>query len=201
MDAQTATFSPGKALKAHLVLTDEPEDSMVIATPFAGKTRHFYYNQKINCLSAEGEVVFDGQVYPFRKEDSMAVLDWGRGVWTYKNTWYWSSLSARLDGVPFGFNLGYGFGDVSAASENMLFYGGKAFKLDKVEFRIPKAPDGRDDFLKPWSVADNEGRLNDLYPRAGPGQPDQLPSSSKATSTRSSATLTATFSSATPRST
>lgn len=153
-------FQPGKALKVHLVLTDEPEDSMVIATPFAGKPRHFYYNQKINCLSAEGEVVFDGQVYPFRKEDSMAVLDWGRGVWTYKNTWYWSSLSARIDGVPFGFNLGYGFGDVSAASENMLFYGGKAFKLDKVEFRIPKAPDGKDDFLKPWSVADNEGRLN-----------------------------------------
>ena len=62
--------------------------------------------------------------------------------------------------MPFGFNLGYGFGDVSAASENMLFYGGKAFKLDKVEFRIPKTPDGKDDFLKPWSVADNEGRLN-----------------------------------------
>ena len=160
LDAQMGNFQPGKALKAHLVLTDEPEDSMVIATPFAGKPRHFYYNQKINCLSAEGEVVFDGQVYPFRKEDSMAVLDWGRGVWTYKNTWYWSSLSARIDGVPFGFNLGYGFGDVSAASENMLFYGGKAFKLDKVEFRIPKTPDGRDDFLKPWSVADNEGRLN-----------------------------------------
>ena len=90
----------------------------------------------------------------------MAVLDWGRGVWTYKNTWYWSSLSARLDGVPFGFNLGYGFGDVSAASENMLFYGGRAFKLDKVEFYIPQTPDGRDDFLKPWTVADNEGRLN-----------------------------------------
>lgn len=160
LDAQMGNFQPGKSLKAHLVLTDEPEDSMVIATPFAGKPRHFYYNQKINCLSAEGEVVFDGQVYPFRKEDSMAVLDWGRGVWTYKNTWYWSSLSARIDGVPFGFNLGYGFGDVSAASENMLFYGGKAFKLDKVEFRIPKTPDGKDDFLKPWTVADNEGRLN-----------------------------------------
>lgn len=157
--AQMKNFGPEGSLYAKVTLTDIPPESMVIATPF-DKDKHFYYNQKINCLSAEGEVVFDGRVYPFRKEDSMAVLDWGRGVWTYKNTWYWSSLSARLDGVPFGFNLGYGFGDVSAASENMLFYGGRAFKLDKVEFFIPQTPDGRDDLLKPWSVADNEGRLN-----------------------------------------
>ena len=47
LDAQMGNFQPGKSLKAHLVLTDEPEDSMVIATPFAGKPRHFYYNQKI----------------------------------------------------------------------------------------------------------------------------------------------------------
>ena len=47
-------------------------------------------------------------------------MDWGRGVWTYHNTWYWSSASGELDGVPFGWNLGYGFGDTAAATELIL---------------------------------------------------------------------------------
>lgn len=34
-------------------LTDFPEESMVIATPF-DKDGYFYYNQKINCMRAEG---------------------------------------------------------------------------------------------------------------------------------------------------
>ena len=43
-----------------------------------------------------------------------------------------------MNGKPFGFNIGYGFGDTSAASENMLFYDGTAHKLDDVTFHIPK---------------------------------------------------------------
>ena len=152
-------FRGGETLRGEIRLTEAPKDSIVIATPFE-KPRHFYYNQKINCLRAEGSVSLGDETWRFDPTDAFAVLDWGRGVWTYHNTWYWSSASGALDGVPFGFNLGYGFGDVSAASENMLFYGGRAFKLDKVEFYIPQTPDGRDDFLKPWTVADNEGRLN-----------------------------------------
>ena len=152
-------FFDGKPLRAHVTLTGEPEHSMVIATPFPGKPKAFYYNQKINCLLAQGEVRFDDTVYPFTREDSMGVLDWGRGVWTYRNTWYWSSLSGRVDGVPFGLNLGYGFGDTSAATENMIFVDGKAHKLDQVEFLIPQKPEGGDDFLKPWQVRDNRGEL------------------------------------------
>ena len=52
----------------------------------------------------------------FDSKDTFAILDWGRGVWTYKNTWYWSSATGEIDGVPFGFNLGYGFGDTSKAT-------------------------------------------------------------------------------------
>ena len=37
----------------------------VIATPFAGHPRAFYYNQKINCLTAAGEVVFGGETRRF----------------------------------------------------------------------------------------------------------------------------------------
>ena len=138
-------------------VTDFPEESMVIMTPF-NKTGHFYYNQKINCMKARGQVSIGSDTYTFA-EGSYATLDWGRGIWTYENTWYWSSMSSEIDGIPFGFNLGYGFGDTSAASENMLFYNGKAHKLDQVVFNIPQK-DGRDDFLSPWTIKDNEGRLD-----------------------------------------
>ena len=152
-------FCEGKPLDAELTLTDPPADSMVIATPFAGKPRHFYSNQKINCLRVEGTVTLGGETHRFEPDKASAVLDWGRGVWTYRNTWYWSSLNGWLQGEPFGFNLGYGFGDTSAATENMLFYKGRAHKLGHVEFSIPKTPDGKDDFLAPWTFRDDQHRL------------------------------------------
>lgn len=42
-----------KALIFDIRLTEIPPESMVIATPF-DKKAHFYYNQKINCMRAEG---------------------------------------------------------------------------------------------------------------------------------------------------
>jgi hypothetical protein len=151
-------FLDGKPIEGDIILTNHNEDSMVIVTPFAEKETAFYYNQKINCLPARGSVTFDGRTYLFDPTDSFAVLDWGRGVWTYENTWYWGSASGMLDKIPFGFNIGYGFGDTSAASENMLFYNNKAHKLSQVTFNIPQK-DGKDDFMSPWTFTSDDGRF------------------------------------------
>jgi len=150
-------FRGGKSIRGDLWLTDEPRDSMVIATPF-GKRGRFYCNQKINCMRAAGAVTIGEKAYRFDPQDSFGVLDWGRGVWTYHNTWYWASLSAQIGGIPFGFNLGYGFGDTSAASENMLFYGGIGHKLSRVKFDIPMK-NGREDYLLPWKFYSDDDRL------------------------------------------
>ena len=48
-------------------------------------------------------------------------------------------------------NIGYGFGNTSAATENVLFYDGKIHKLGEVKFEIPMDEDGFEDFMKPWS--------------------------------------------------
>ncbi|MGN0658225.1 MAG: DUF2804 domain-containing protein [Emergencia sp.] len=152
-------FCKGKPLEGRICLHDPHGESMVIATPFAGKPDHFYFNQKINCMPAEGSVFFDGREYTFDPADSFAVLDWGRGVWTYRNTWYWGSASGLADGVPFGFNIGYGFGDTSAASENMLFYDHKAHKLEDVTFLIPQDGQGREDYMSPWKFTSSDGRF------------------------------------------
>lgn len=153
-----ADFEGKKPILAEVWLGEEPEESMVIATPFAGQPDHFYYNQKINCMKASGNVHFDGRDYPFDEGDAVGTLDWGRGVWPYQNTWYWGSASGYVGGASFGFNIGYGFGDTSAASENMLFYKGKAHKLERVTFHIPTRG-GREDYLSPWEFTSSDGRF------------------------------------------
>lgn len=149
----------GKTLTFDVKLYDTPEESMVIATPF-DKDKHFYYNQKINCMKADGFVKFDDIDWKFNEENkALGTLDWGRGVWTYDNTWYWGSGQMVLDdGNIFGFNIGYGFGNTSAASENMLFYNGKAHKLDQIEFRIPYR-NGEYYYTEPWIFTSNDGRF------------------------------------------
>ena len=155
--AHMADFKDGKAIDIDVTLTKEPEESIVICTPFE-KEAHFYYNQKINCMRASGTVKLGEEVYTFDPAESFGVLDWGRGVWTYHNTWYWGSASGLADGVDIGFNIGYGFGDTSAASEKMVFYDGKAHKLSRVKFNIPMKG-GKEDYLSPWTFTSDDGRF------------------------------------------
>lgn len=148
-------FQGGKGLKGELWLDQLPMDRMVIATSFPRAPKAFYYNQKINCLAATGDVSIGDETFRFEPEMAFGVLDWGRGVWTYNNVWYWGSASGKSGGQSVGFNIGYGFGDTSAASENMLFVDGKAHKLDQVTFLMPAgAPDSA-----PWHFTSNDGRF------------------------------------------
>ena len=151
-------FRGREAIEGMVTLTNAPDESMVIATPF-DKPGHFYYNQKINCMRAEGWITLGRKKFDLTPDRFFAVLDWGRGVWTYHNTWYWGSASGELDGVPFGWNIGYGFGNTSAASENVLFYDGKIHKLSEVTFEIPKDARGRADYLSPWKFTSDDNRF------------------------------------------
>lgn len=51
-------FQDGKPFSCDLWLSDEPRDSMVIATPFPNKPTAFYYNQKNIGMRAEGTVEY-----------------------------------------------------------------------------------------------------------------------------------------------
>lgn len=148
------TFDNKQGISCDIKLTDEPQDSMVIATPWAEDKKAFYYNQKINCMRASGTVTYKGKSYTLNSETDFAGLDWGRGVWTKDNYWYWGSGSGQINGVPFGFNLGYGFGDTTAASENVIFYDGKANKFDDVVFNIS------DNYTDPWTIKSSDGRFD-----------------------------------------
>lgn len=156
-------FQDGKTLTADLLMKQPDMDSICIATPWKEKPTAFYYNQKINCMPVKGKVSFDGKDYIFDGKKDMAVLDWGRGVWTYDNIWRWGTCSTWVDGKAFGLNLGYGFSDRSSASENVAFYDGKAHKLSEVTFIIPQDMDGNTQFLQPWTITSNDGRLEGVF--------------------------------------
>ena len=38
-------------------------------------------------MRASGEVQFNDKTYQFNPNTDFGTLDWGRGVWTYENTW------------------------------------------------------------------------------------------------------------------
>lgn len=154
--AKVKDFKDNKDFEANLIINQTSHNSLVIATPF-NKKKHFYYNQKINNMVANGYFKLGDKQYAIK--EGMTVLDWGRGVWTYSNTWYWASLSTKEGNEFKGFNLGYGFGDTSKASENMLFLNNDSFKLEDVEFIFQKE-DGKENFLKPVKVISKDKNID-----------------------------------------
>lgn len=130
---------------------DPANEKMVIATPFEKPTQ-FYLNYKENYYRGTGTVQFDDLRLDF--DDCTGLLDWGRGVWPYSHQWFWGSLTSHIDGVPFGFNIGWGFGDLSHATENMFFYDKKAYKLGVLQVERDER-----DYMKPWKFTDPERKL------------------------------------------
>ena len=155
-------FYEGKPLSAHIVLEQPNMDTRVIATPWDQK-HCFYYNQKINTMCARGTVTYDGKEYEFHADKDFGTLDWGRGVWTYDNTWYWGSGNTWVNGHKVGFNIGHGFGNTSAATENVIFYDGIVHKLDDVRIEIPNDVDLYDmdspHYMEPWKISESNGRF------------------------------------------
>ncbi len=142
-------------LDADLTLS-QPSDmeSMNIATSWKENRKAFYLNEKVNCMPASGIIRRGDDFENLAQNDVWGVLDWGRGRWTYQNTWYWGSGSGMIDNHSFGFNIGYGFTDRTPASENVIFYDGKIHKFDDIVFKIPE-----DDLMKPWSFESSDKRF------------------------------------------
>lgn len=132
------------------------QESITVATPF--KNPHcFFYTQKLNCIQAGGTIKIAGQTIKYDPKDTYMVMDWGRGVWPWRNIWYWSNGSTVIDGKLFGFELTWGFGDESAATETAVFYDGKCHKIGRVS--LEKEPE-KEGWMKPWHFISEDGRLD-----------------------------------------
>lgn len=133
------------------VENDVQNEKMVIATPFKER-RQFYLNYKENYYVANGHVIIGDLKVDFVK--ATGLLDWGRGIWPCSHEWFWGSATAFIGEVPFGLNIGWGFGDLSNATENMFFYDKKAYKLGTLEIMRDK-----DDYMSPWHAIEQDGKL------------------------------------------
>ncbi len=146
-------------LDFNVVLTqDSKMESLNIATSWEENRKAFYLNEKVNCLPAKGTVRRGMHKEELLLGEAWGVLDWGRGRWTYQNTWYWASVSTLIENIPFGLNLGYGFSDRSSASENTIIYNYVIHKLGKVTFQFDES-----DLTKDWHITNEEGRLNLIF--------------------------------------
>jgi len=145
-----------KGIKGTIILNDKLEwDNTVVATGYKDDPKLFYYNHKINMMPAEGSIQIGKKEYSFNPETSFGLMDWGRGIWPYHTHWLWGSACGIVNGVPIAFNIGYGFGDLSTHTENIIFYDGKAHKIDEVTFHHEDR-----DPTKPWKFTSNDDRFN-----------------------------------------
>jgi hypothetical protein len=153
LDVDWPNFA-GKGLAGNLQMhLPSNHESMVIVIPFT--QNRFYYNRKVNCIPVDGWVKFGDERFEISSKDSLANLDWGRGMWPYKSFWVWASASGFLpDGRTLGLNLGFGFGDTSNATENAIILNGRVHKLGEVHFDYDST-----DFKRPWKLGARDDRL------------------------------------------
>lgn len=148
-------------LEFDILLDNEPEDNMVKVTAFKKKYQ-FCYNNKISCMTAEGTATIHGRKYVFDKQNSFATLDWVRAILPYKTEWYWANMQCMNDRKMLGFSFVRGFGSYEQHTENMIFYQGKAHKIDAV--KIYNQRDGlRTNYLRPWTFYSEDGRLELMF--------------------------------------
>lgn len=148
-------FHNKEELSAEIWLTDNADhESMNLVIPI--EKNRFYFNRKINCMPANGWINYNGKRYRLSSNNALGNLDWGRGVWAYDSFWVWASASGFLpDGRTIGLNMGYGFGDTSAATENAFILNGKIHKLGELKFTY-----NNKNFMEPWTMQSDDGRLN-----------------------------------------
>ncbi len=149
------SFHDGRGIQAKIDLSQpDGHESMNLVIPIPPK--RFYFNTKINCLPASGYIQYGDLREELHPDEALGALDWGRGVWEYSSFWNWASASGFLpDGRSIGLNLGCGFGDISAATENAVIVDGKIHKLEQVPYLYDS-----NDYMKPWVFRDNQNRLD-----------------------------------------
>ncbi|MCD6475808.1 MAG: DUF2804 domain-containing protein [Anaerolineaceae bacterium] len=131
----------------------DAHQSMNIVIPIERK--RFYFNRKINCMPVSGSVRYGGSTIELSPHTALGNQDWGRGVWAFSSHWVWASASGFLaDGRRFGLNMGYGFGDLSKATENAFILDGEVQKLGNVKFTFDSQ-----DYKQPWYMTADDDRL------------------------------------------
>ncbi len=137
-------------------------ENITTVLPFDGYPDRYFMTTKLNCMPTSGFFKCGGKTYEFSKDDTFTVLDWGRVCTPYKMVWYWGNGSTYLEdaqGVKhtFGFEITWGIGNESNATETCIFYDGKAHKFGAIDVETFPKPDK---YMEPWKFVSEDGRFN-----------------------------------------
>ena len=127
-------------------------ESINIQTTWSHNRNLFYLNEKLNGLESKTNLKIENKEINI-KNISFTTLDWGRGVWSYYDTWFWSSGTGIINNNKIGFNFGFGFSDRSSATENCIFYNDIIHKVDIVYFDIPN------NIMDKWIIRSNDNKV------------------------------------------
>ncbi len=137
-------------------------ENITTVLPFKGFPDRYFMTTKQNCMPCEGTVRAGEQSWRFSKEDAFCILDWGRVCTPYSLVWYWGNGSGWIRDAEgekhlFGFEITWGIGDESQATETCLFFDGKAHKFGAVDVETFPKPDR---WMEPWRFVSEDGRFN-----------------------------------------
>ena len=137
-------------------------ENITTVLPFAGHPTRYFMTTKQNCMPTAGHFRVGDKVIDFDKADTFCVLDWGRVNTPYRLVWYWGNGSTRIlddEGKEhlFGFEITWGIGDESNATETCMFWDGKAYKFGAVDVRTFPKPDK---YMQPWVFESQDGKFN-----------------------------------------
>ena len=137
-------------------------ENITTVLPFKRHPDRYFMTTKQNCMPCSGYIASEAGRWDFSDADSFCILDWGRVCTPYSLVWYWGNGSWRFTGEDgkehlFGFEITWGIGDESNATETCVFLDGKAHKLGAVDVESFPKPDG---WMKPWRFVSEGGRFD-----------------------------------------
>lgn len=161
-DKRTLHFKRGK-VELNFEMDILPgHENITTVLPFKGYPDRYFMTTKQNSMPTEGTFRIGKTVYEFSKEDTFTCLDWGRVCTPYSLVWYWGNGSSYVTGPDgkqhiFGFEITWGIGDESNATETCIFYDGKAHKFGAIDVETFPKPDK---YMEPWRFVSEDGRFN-----------------------------------------
>ncbi len=150
-------------VECHFSMDIRPnQENITTILPFKDKPTRYFMTTKQNGMPCQGSFKSGAKEYVFNKDETFAVLDWGRVNTPRRLVWYWGNGSTWLtgaDGVKhcFGFEITWGIGDESNATETCLFYDGKAHKIGAIDVEVFPKPDK---YMEPWHFVSEDGRFD-----------------------------------------
>ena len=160
--SRTLTYKDKKVEASFQMDMYDDHQNLTTILPFDGYEDRYFMTTKAVCMPCAGYIKSKDKEFTFTKEDTFCSLDWGRVCTPYKLVWYWGSGSTYLTDAEgkkhtFGFEITWGIGNESNATETAIFYDGKTHKFDAIDVETFPKPDK---YMEPWKFVSKDGRFD-----------------------------------------